>query len=207
MRRAATPVPEAAPTAHDSFLSPGAAGRPVRRPVRRLARRLTRRRTTLPALALALAALLTLTGQVAAWGADAYVPASEREVVSRVNVARAAAHLPALRVEGRLTRVARWRSRDMAVRGYFSHQIPPTSVRVMDVLRDRGYCTRSVGEAIGWNNESPAVATARMLRMWMDSPPHRAILLGKQYVRIGVGAYRTSDARTMWTLIVVRPCT
>ena len=199
MRRAATPVPEAAPNAHDSLLSTGAARRPVCR--------LVRRHTTLPALALALAALLTLTGPVAAWSADAYVPASEREVVSRVNAARAAAHLPALHVEGRLTRMARWRSQDMADRGYFSHQIPPSSVRVMDVLRDRGYCTRYVGEAIGWNNESPAVASVRMFRMWMDSPPHRAILLGKQYVRIGVGAYRTSDARTVWTLIVVRPCT
>ena len=77
----------------------------------------------------------------------------------------------------------------------------------MDVLRDRGYCTRYVGEAIGWNNESPAVATARIVRMWMDSPPHRAILLGRPYVRIGVGAYHTSDARTIWTLVVVRPCT
>ena len=199
MRRAATTMPETAPTTQSSAFSSGAAGRPVLR--------FARRRTVLPALALALAALLTLTGQVAAWDAGTYVPASEREVVSRVNAARAAAHLPALRVEGKLTRVARWRSQDMGVRGYFSHQIPPSSVRVMDVLQDRGYCTRYVGEAIGWNNESSAVATTRIVRMWMNSPPHRAILLGRQYARIGVGAYHTSDARTIWTLVVVRPCT
>jgi uncharacterized protein YkwD len=151
-------------------------------------------------------ALLAVSSPVAAWDANTCVPVSERDIVSRVNAARAAAHLPALRVEGRLTRMARWRSQDMALRDYFSHKIPPTSVRVMDVLRQRGYCARAVGETIGWNNESPAIASERIFRMWMDSPPHRAILLGKPYVRIGVGAYRTDDARTIWTLIAVRPC-
>jgi uncharacterized protein YkwD len=175
-------------------------GRTVTRAIRRRAAT-----STLP-IVVALIALLAGASPAAAWDANAVVPASERQIVTWVNQARAAKHLPALRVEGKLTRMARWRSQDMAIRNYFSHQIPPSSVRVMDVMRDRGYCARYVGEAIGWNNESPAVASERIFRMWMDSPAHRAILLGKPYIRIGVGAWRTADARTIWTLIVVRPC-
>lgn len=198
MRREATPLPDMATTS----IPPSFTSRPAGRAVTRV----VRRRSTFVALLLSLVALLAASGPAAAWDANTVVPSSEREIVVQVNQARAAAHLPALRVEGKLTRIARWRSQDMAARGYFSHQIPPSSVRVMDVLRDRGYCTRYVGEAIGWNNESPAAASERIFRMWMDSPPHRAILLGKPYIRIGVGAYRTDDARTIWTLIVVRPC-
>jgi uncharacterized protein YkwD len=198
MRRAATTLPGPAMT----IGIPRAASRPSGRAVT-LA---VRRRAAVSALILSLVALLAATGPAAAWDASTVVPSSERQIVTWVNQARAAAHLPVLRVEGKLTRIARWRSQDMAVRGYFSHEIPPSSTRVMDILRDRGYCTRSVGEVIGWNNESPAVASERIFRMWMDSPTHRAILLGRPYVRIGVGAYRTADARTIWTLVVVRPC-
>ena len=48
------------------------------------------------------------------------------------------------------------------------------------------------GETLGKGSISPH----RLVRMWMDSPPHRAVLLSKHAKRIGVGAY--VDATGSW---------
>ena len=79
-----------------------------------------------------------------AWDAGTFSASSEADLVAMTNRARASAGLKSLRVDSTLTSVARWRSKDMIVRNYFSHDIPGYG-KVWDCLlytspspRDRG---------------------------------------------------------------------
>ena len=63
---------------------------------------------------------------------------SASELVTLTNRARASAGLRALKVDSTLASVARWRSKDMIVRDYFSHTIPGYG-KVWDKLNAIGY--------------------------------------------------------------------
>src|SRR6185369_15631683 len=76
---------------------------------------------------IAIAFVLTSVGLLAAprttlaWSVNTFNSSSESQLVRLTNQARAAAGLRALRVDSRLTAIARSRSKDMIVRNYFSH--------------------------------------------------------------------------------------
>ena len=107
--------------------------------------------------------------------------ADPRPTSSRLtNRSRASAGLKALKVDSTLKSVARWRSKDMIDRDYFSHTIPGFG-KVWDKLHDIGYCYKVAGENIGWNNYPDDIATAAIHSMFMDSPGHRANILGKTW--------------------------
>ena len=160
------------------------------------------------AIVLFLAALGMTPGSAAAVGpAPGFAPASERQVLVLENRARAVADLPAIHSDPGLTRIARWRSADMAARGYFSHAIPPGGATVFDELTRRHYCWRAAGENIGWNNMSGAAASSAIVRQFLASPRHRAIMLGRAWNAIGVGVATAADGRHIWTLVFARTCT
>lgn len=69
---------------------------------------------------------------------------------------------------------------DMARRGYFDHG--PFVQR----LRRFGVRSRILGENIAYASE-PGFSASVVLRMWMESPPHRALVLDGSFSRIGVG--------------------
>ncbi len=156
------------------------------------------------------AALMSLMGLVSAgpadaWDGGAYSSSSERALVTLTNRSRAAAGLRALRVDSALTSVARWRSKDMIQRDYFSHDIPGYG-SVFKKLDSRGYCYRVAGENIGWNTYPDGEATAAIHRMFMDSSGHRKNVLGRSWDAIGVGAYKGSDGKKMWTVLFADKC-
>ena len=93
------------------------------------------------------------------WDAGAFSSSSEAALVSLTNRARANAGLRSLKVDSRLTSVARWRSKDMITRDYFSHTIPGYG-KVWDKLHAIGYCYVVAGENIGWNTYPDDIATA-----------------------------------------------
>ena len=82
--------------------------------------------------------------------------------------------MPALKVDSALASIARGRSKDMIVRDYFSHNIPPSGKTVFDVMQAEGYCFVLAGENIGWNNYPDEIATEAVHQAFMDSPGHRA---------------------------------
>src|SRR5918998_99345 len=99
------------------------------------------------ALGLATPVALSAPMSAVAWDTGAYEPGSEVELVAMTNRTRAAAGLPPLEIDPRLVSMARWRSRDMVERGYFSHDLPGGGT-VFDVLTRRDYCFRLAGENI-----------------------------------------------------------
>jgi uncharacterized protein YkwD len=160
------------------------------------------------ALTFGLTSIGVLAAPVAvfAWDSGAFSSSSESELVARTNQSRASAGLKSLTVDSALTKFARDRSKDMIVRDYFSHTIKGTSRKVFDVMQDAGYCFKLAGENIGWNNYPDGDATAAIHQMFMNSSGHRANILGSAWDLIGVGAYKGSDGRKMWTVIFVQKC-
>jgi uncharacterized protein YkwD len=157
------------------------------------------------AVLLALAVTLVTPTLVFAWDADSFSAADEALLVQLTNQARAAAGLGALRVDSTLASVARWRSKDMVERNYFGHSIPPGGTKVFDELTRIGYCYTVAGENIGQNNFPDDSATQTIQDGFMNSPTHRANILGT-WAMIGVGAYKGADGTHVWTVLFSQPC-
>jgi uncharacterized protein YkwD len=149
------------------------------------------------AAAAAAAALVAATGPAVAHGsadtataASAASAAQVRDAVRRlVNAQRAQHGLRALRTSRHLAAAARRHSRDMVRRNYFEH-VSPDGRTVADRVKRTGYLRGSrnwaLGEDIGWGTGSLATPAA-IVQGWMNSPPHRAVILGRRYREAGVG--------------------
>ena len=169
--------------------------------------RLTRR---IAALVVALFAISSVASFVRpqstlAWDTGSFNSTSERDLIALTNRSRAAAGLRSLRVDSTLTSVARWRSKDMITRDYFSHDIPGYG-SVFKRLDAKGYCYKVAGENIGWNNYPDDTATAAIHKMFMDSTDHRRNILGRAWDVIGVGAYQGPGGKKMWTVLFADKC-
>jgi uncharacterized protein YkwD len=159
------------------------------------------------ALLFAATTVITLAAPAAtlAWDTNAFSSTSESQLVTLTNRARASAGLRALKVDSTLRSVARWRSKDMITRNYFSHSIPGYG-KVWDKLNAIGYCYKVAGENIGWNNYPDDLATAAIQQAFMNSAGHRANILGKTWDVIGIGAYKGPTGKKMWTVLFADKC-
>ena len=142
-------------------------------------------------LATALAAPAAAPAAVRCHG-SASAPASAQRtaraaVVCEINRRRRAAGLRSVAAHPRLIRVASRYARSMVRHGFFSHT-SPGGTTLLDRVRAVGYGGRRVaaGEALAWAQGRLATPRA-IVRAWMASPPHRAVLLGRAYRDVGVG--------------------
>jgi len=101
----------------------------------------------------------------------------ERAVIRAINRARAAHGLRALRSHRRLARAADGHTRSMLRANYFAHGAFSSRVR-------RYASFRRVGETIAMRTRCSA---SGFVSMWLNSAPHRAVLLSRSFRRIGVG--------------------
>jgi uncharacterized protein YkwD len=102
-----------------------------------------------------------------------------------INQARAAHGLPAFGAERHLRKAAKGHAQDMVRHRYFGHQ-RAGGPSLSDRLRAAGWHGRAAGEAIAWGCGKAASAAATV-KAWLNSAPHRAILLSGGYVRAGIG--------------------
>lgn len=140
----------------------------------------------------------------ASWATRSFSGSAEALLVVLTNSARASHGLGRLAVDTRLASIARSRSRDMAERSYFSHNIPPTGITVLDVIRRDGISYSWAGENIGWNTNAASSATQAIEQAFLNSAPHRANVLRPQYNAIGVGAYRAANGRNYFTVLFMQ---
>ena len=150
--------------------------------------------------------LLAMPRTTLAWDVNSFSSGSESTLVTLTNRARASHGLKALKVDSKLSAIARSRSKDMIVRDYFSHTIKGTSYNVFHILDQKGYCYRIAGENIGWNNYPDDSATYAVQSQFMGSPGHRANILGKAWDVVGIGAYKGPTGKKMWTVIFADRC-
>lgn len=124
-------------------------------------------------------------------GSDSTASAYEAEVIRLVNKVRVENGLRPLAANWELSRVARFKSRDMRDNHYFSHT-SPTYGSPFQMMRDFGLSFRTAGENTAYGQRTPqAVVDA-----WMNSSGHRANILNDSYTQIGVGY--VADGR-YWT--------
>lgn len=102
-------------------------------------------------------------------------------VVELTNDERTAEELGTLRVSDALTAAAARKATDMAEKGYFAHT-SPEGVTPWHWFKESGYTFVYAGENLAIDfEESPDV-----VRAWMESPSHRANIVGTQFTEIGV---------------------
>jgi len=112
--------------------------------------------------------------------------AVSREVVNRINALRAHQGLAPLRLDPRLEQAGRAQSSAMMSRRVLSHG-NPNGVARLTRLCERMHA-KTIGETIGWiRYRSPSRQAAGIVRWWMRSPPHRAVLMSSTFNAIGVG--------------------
>jgi len=110
----------------------------------------------------------------------------DRAIVRVLNQARSFSGLPRLRLSRPLARVARGHSGDLLRHHMLSHDSSsgaPFSWRIRRVTS-----ARTVGETIAMVRGR---TTARgVVRAWLASPEHRAVMLSPAFSRVGVGRTR-----------------
>ena len=107
----------------------------------------------------------------------------EHETVAEINLRRALVSLPAVTMDVRLMEAAQLHSDDMAANDFLSHT-GTGGTTMVDRVEAAGYLSwLALGEAVAAGYQTPA----DVVQGWIDSPPHRAILLGSPYVHIGIG--------------------
>ncbi|MEX0749374.1 MAG: CAP domain-containing protein [Dehalococcoidia bacterium] len=133
--------------------------------------------------------------------------AAEIKTYSGINQIRASRGLPPLVADPALVEIARIRSRDMAARGYFSHQ-PPDGCNYVCLMDQRGVPHAWAGENIAWNTWDWPQTADVAVEMWRKSPGHMENILGCHYTRFGTGVAKGRDGKVYFTMIFDgnRPC-
>ena len=147
---------------------------------------------TLAALAVALASALALAAPASS-GQSAKLErrvALESAVVREMNRVRAAHGLRALRMSPSLRAAARGHSQSMLKLGFFGHDSADGtafSERIRRHYTSRGWRMWSVGEAL-LASEGRDVDAHAIVAAWLESPPHREIVLSPTWREAGIGA-------------------
>lgn len=155
------------------------------------------------ATAAAIAAAATTVGAVAAPGPArpaapnvvTPLPALGARIAAAINTARGQRGLTRLRLYPPLRAAAAVHSLDMARSGFFSHASSDGTsleVRLARFYPAAGYRRRQIGETLLW--DAGVVDSAAVVRAWLSSPGHRAILLAPGFRDLGVAAVEATAA-------------
>jgi uncharacterized protein YkwD len=148
---------------------------------------------TTAALALAMLGMAGTASAEDATAAPSATAAVERALIKEMNLARARNGLPGLRARATLTRPARSHSAYLLARGILEHEGPggaPFWARLVKA----GYPRAStLGENLAMAPGCGVRAAREAVRMWLDSPGHRANLLHPEFRFTGAGVASADD--------------
>ena len=124
-----------------------------------------------------------------------YAAALQRSIVAQVNGVRRSFRAARLTVSAKLTRAGQEHARELALRGYFSHDWSdgsPFGTWIRRFYPPAGARQWSAGENLLWS--TPDLSAQRAVEMWLASPAHRKILLDKRWRQIGLGVVQAENA-------------
>lgn len=124
--------------------------------------------------------------------------AIERELIDRTNIERKKVNLAPLRADRLVSLAASAQAANMAQHAILSHELDGQSVG--DRLANLGFGWVKCGENIAHGQETPTAA----IESWMNSPGHRANLLGEKYTHIGVACSHAPDGQKYWTMVLAQ---
>ncbi len=126
---------------------------------------------------------------------SAILSAYEFDIVRRMNAIRAARGRRPLRVSRQLSAAAAYHTNQMGLRGFFEHESANGAdfwKRIERFYPSRSARSWSVGENIIWG--APEISASMAVREWMQSPPHRANILSREWREVGLGAAHFGSA-------------
>lgn len=126
--------------------------------------------------------------------------AQAKEVIQLVNRERNMRGLIPFSENWQLSRVARFKSEDMALKGYFAHN-SPTYGTPFRMMQDFGLRYSAAAENIAMGQRTPQA----VMNAWMNSPGHRANILSPAYTQIGVGVAQNKGGTYYWTQMFMNP--
>ena len=122
-----------------------------------------------------------------------------------INKARVARGLRPMGLSYGLRVAAKGHTVDMVRRNYFAHT-SPTGSTLTYRIRTCGFVTIGqwwAGETLAWGSGSVG-APDSVVKMWLQSPEHRAILLSPLYHLVGIGrvagTFLGHPGATVWTV-------
>ncbi len=130
-----------------------------------------------------MACCLLLPSAAGAQSRGSYRSSTERVVFNLLNDIRRDHKLPPFTFSAALRASAREHSSDMLARQYFEHDAPNET---FDHRIRRHLNSSLVGENIAWGTGRYATPQG-LVRLWMNSPAHRHIILTRELRRIGLG--------------------
>jgi uncharacterized protein YkwD len=136
-----------------------------------------------PIALLSLACCLLLPSAAGAQSQASYRGSTERVVLNLLNDIRRDHKLPPFTFNAALRSSAREHSSDMLARQYFEHDAPGET---FDHRIRRHLKSSLVGENIAWGTGRYASPEA-LVKLWMNSPTHRRIILMRDLRRVGLG--------------------
>jgi uncharacterized protein YkwD len=144
-------------------------------------------------LAAAVAALSVPTAAASSVQRDSLLvrrEALEREVVRELNRVREARDLRPLRFGGGLRTAAARHSRAMLELGFFEHESADGTTfddRIRRYYRDQGWESWTVAETL--LSSSVEIGARQIVDAWVESRPHRTIILSSAWRDAGIGVY------------------
>lgn len=145
------------------------------------------------------------TQRTAVLGANSVMTSSS--LLAETNVARTSEHLSTLAANHTLAEAAQTKAQDMVTKNYWSHDTPD-GVTPWHFISSAGYKYQTAGENLAYGfGDSQQVVTA-----WLNSPEHRANVLGETYTQVGFGIAKSDDylghgAATVVVAMYARPST
>ncbi|HLW64510.1 MAG TPA: CAP domain-containing protein [Gemmataceae bacterium] len=151
----------------------------------------------------ALAALLLLTAaalaQKPAPEPEPYLSPEEKTLLQLTNEARKKDSLPELKVNARLMKAARSHSANMAKHERAEHELDDK--KPADRVKEAGYAFGLLGENVAFGQLTPA----EVMNVWLKSDEHRAVILDKDYVDVGMAVAKSAKGTLYWTQLFARP--
>ena len=130
--------------------------------------------------------------------------AAEAHALALTNAERTRRGLVKLRLDTRLTELARDRAAYMAESGQFSHTQSNGS-DVFDMIDANHITWYAAGEIIAWNTAGPLDYSAEFaVDGWMGSPSHKAIVLSTIYNYVGFGLAIAADGTRYWAGVYLK---
>jgi hypothetical protein len=121
-----------------------------------------------------------------------------QEIIRLTNIERKKSNLPPLQANKQLTKAAQDKAADMMHFGYWDHYSPSKRTPWKFIL-DAGYEYHFAGE----NLAKDYIDNQTLINAWMDSPPHKANILNKNYKDIGI-AFIQGKFKDKETILVVQ---
>jgi len=121
-------------------------------------------------------------------------------VLQWTNVQRQKAGLDELEISALLNEIATRKVKDMFEQQYFAH-VSPAGLGVSDLAKDAAYGFIAIGENLALGNYESDEA---LVQAWMDSPGHRANILGARYQEIGIALQQgLFEGKPTWLAVQV----